>query len=447
MASSRVDTSGKLSSATTHVSFVCQKCRQPLKLDHSFSTIGQPLLMELREPLTSNFEDGRASMDLSFPHSSSSFPETDEDPDVLKINVPPARSDLNDSSDFMLLGETRPDNMENLSHRLKVASVLFDIMSGQSEVDHPLCEECTDALLDRLDQQLKLTEDECRDYKEFLEKLTSYENKVDEAALDEELRQLHLEEKQLLQQLSAIEQEQRHVENLIRQEKEAQGRLDEDEEKYYKEYAEQKRQRLELEDENISAKNQLQYSLGQLNRLKQVNVFNATFHIWHSGHFGTINGFRLGRLPNIQVEWNEINAAWGQTALLLHSLARKVGLTFERYRLVPYGSHSYLELLTDRSKELPLYGSGGFRFLWDYKFDNAMVGFLDCLNQLGQKIGGNDFNMPYLIHSEKLEDQKTHNIFSIKIQFNSEEQWTKALKFALTNLKWCLSWIQAQSAK
>lgn len=31
-----------------------------------------------------------------------------------------------------------------------------------------------------------------------------------------------------------------------------------------------------------------------------------------------------------QVEWNEINAAWGQTALLLHSLARKVGLTFER---------------------------------------------------------------------------------------------------------------------
>ena len=34
-----------------------------------------------------------------------------------------------------------------------------------------------------------------------------------------------------------------------------------------------------------------------------------------------------------------------------------------------------------------------------------------------------------------------------RTQFNCEEQWTKALKFMLTNLKWCLSWIQAQGAK
>ena len=32
----------------------------------------------------------------------------------------------------------------------------------------------------------------------------------------------------------------------------------------------------------------------------------------------------------LQVEWSEINAAWGQTVLLLHSLARKMNLTFER---------------------------------------------------------------------------------------------------------------------
>ena len=39
-----------------------------------------------------------------------------------------------------------------------------------------------------------------------------------------------------------------------------------------------------------------------------------------------------------------------------------------RYNLVPYGSHSFLESLTDKSKELPLYGSGGFRFFWDTKY-------------------------------------------------------------------------------
>lgn len=36
----------------------------------------------------------------------------------------------------------------------------------------------------------------------------------------------------------------------------------------------------------------------------------------------------------------------------------------------------------------------------------------------------------------RIEDRATRQWYSIKIQFNSEEQWTKALKFMLTNLKW-----------
>lgn len=47
----------------------------------------------------------------------------------------------------------------------QVASDLFDIMSGQTDVDHPLCEECTDTLLDHLDTQLNITENECQNYK------------------------------------------------------------------------------------------------------------------------------------------------------------------------------------------------------------------------------------------------------------------------------------------
>lgn len=54
------------------------------------------------------------------------------------------------------------------------------------------------------------------------------------------------------------------------------------------------------------------------------------FSCRHSGQFGTINNFRLGRLPSVPVEWNEINAAWGQTVLLLHALANKMGLRFQR---------------------------------------------------------------------------------------------------------------------
>jgi len=35
-------------------------------------------------------------------------------------------------------------------------------------------------------------------------------------------------------------------------------------------------------------------------------------------------------MMNGQVEWTEINTAWGQTVLLLHSLANKMNLKFER---------------------------------------------------------------------------------------------------------------------
>lgn len=49
-----------------------------------------------------------------------------------------------------------------------------------------------------------------------------------------------------------------------------------------------------------------------------------------------------------------------------------------RYRLVPNGSHSRLERIDDQAKELPLYGSSGFKLFWESKFDQAMVAFLDC---------------------------------------------------------------------
>ena len=34
--------------------------------------------------------------------------------------------------------------------------------------------------------------------------------------------------------------------------------------------------------------------------------------------------------------------------------------------------------------------------------------------------------------------------YFFRIQFNSEEQWTKALKFVLINLNWGLAWVSSQ---
>ena len=80
-----------------------------------------------------------------------------------------------------------------------MTSQLFDIMSAQSDIDHPLCEECTDTLLDQLDHQLKVTTDEFNDYsKEFLDKMDANKEE-DTGLLAKELEDLKLEESQLIQ--------------------------------------------------------------------------------------------------------------------------------------------------------------------------------------------------------------------------------------------------------
>ena len=67
---------------------------------------------------------------------------------------------------------------------------------------------------------------------------------------------------------------------------------------------------------------QIDRTTAHLDRLRRTNVYNDAFHIWYEGPFATISGFRLGRTAACPVEWDEINAAWGQAVLLLHTLAQ-----------------------------------------------------------------------------------------------------------------------------
>ncbi|XP_034176906.1 beclin-1-like Atg6 isoform X2 [Osmia lignaria lignaria] len=399
----------------SNVSFCCQRCLQPLRLDPSFlDHLGEHTLAELSLPIQQQVVGEIEPQSGSMEHL-----------------VPPFRltESANGTNGFMLVGDS--GETESLSHHLKVRATLFDILSSSSSADHPLCDECTDNLLWSMDQQLRMTEGEWSDYNEYLKKLELEQQQGNEdiemESLTKELQDVKAEEKRMISELEALRKEEIATRNAISQ---------------------QEREREKLQSEEESLECQLAYAASQLERLKKTNVFNATFHIWHSGHFGTINSFRLGRLPSAPVDWSEINAAWGQTTLLLTALARKMNLTFKRFRLVPFGNHSYIEAL-DQHRELPLYGSGGFKFLWDTKFDAAMVAFLDCLQQFKEQVekGDSGFCLPYRMDRGKIEDSATGNSYSIKIQFNSEEQWTKALKFLLTNLKWGLAWVSSQFTK
>ena len=108
--------------------------------------------------------------------------------------------------------------------------------------------------------------------------------------------------------------------------------LDEDERTYFREFNEFKALLRAHVDERDGLVCKVEQTNRQLDRLRKTNVFNDAFHIWFDGPFGTVNGFRLGRTPNAPVEWDEINAAWGMACLLLSTMARAAGLTFERTR-------------------------------------------------------------------------------------------------------------------
>lgn len=410
------------------VSYACQRCLQPLTLDESFNYLGEHILAELSLPIHSNPEVDLESQTTSLDHF-----------------VPPYKlSDSgNGANGFMLV----VDDEENdcISHQMRVAANLFDTLACNSDIDHPLCDECTDSLIEMMEQQLRLTTIEYNDYSEYLKKLESDTSEVNIKYLEKELEDLKNEEQRLVAELSALQSEEKSTLDAIEEHQREFNRLCGEEHRYWKEYTKHRRELMLTDDEHKSIECQLAHTQAQLDKLKKTNVFNATFHIWHSGHFGTINNFRLGRLPSAPVDWSEINAAWGQTALLLAVLARKMNLVFNRYKLVPYGNHSYIEVLADHSV-LPLYGSGGFRFFWDTKFDSGMVAFLDCLQQFKEEVekGDSGFCLPYRMDKGKIEDSATGNSYSIKMQLNSEEQWTKALKFLLTNLKWGLAWVSSQ---
>ena len=99
-------------------------------------------------------------------------------------------------------------------------------------------------------------------------------------------------------------------------------------------------------------------------------------------------------------------------------------------------------------KTLPLYGSGGFRMIFDTKFDAAMVAFLDCLQQFSNEVQKQGvFSLPYEMDKGKIRDNNNGGWQSIKLQFNSEDSWTKACRYMLTNLKWGLAFVSMQNIK
>lgn len=360
------------------------------------------------------------------------------------------------------------DNLENegkqMSQEMERVSRLFEILSARSDIDHPICVECTELLVDGLQRRLEAATKERDAYSGFLKQTNANilsEEEVKEAK--EQMAKAREDEAAAVEELRKVEKQRAAVDEEIAELEDEARTLDLEEEDFWRERNAFTMKLAEFQSVRDSVNQQYDHDAQLLEKLQRTNVYNDTFCISHDGKFGTINGLRLGRLSNVPVDWPEINAAWGHTLLLLATVADKLGFKFDGYELQPMGStsriirHDYPSPSASRTGSqrgssrphrksiLELYSSGdmplGLTFM-HRKFDTAMVAFLTCMKQLGIFVeqetsqtseGGRGLSLPYKIEGDKIGD------VSIKLGIAQDDAWSRACKFTLTCCKFLLA--------
>ncbi|EIN11677.1 autophagy protein 6 [Punctularia strigosozonata HHB-11173 SS5] len=341
-----------------------------------------------------------------------------------------------------------------MSHHLQSSLRLFNLMSSRTDIDHPLCAECTHILLTNLERQLEETKKERDGYLAFEKEVRKEKEREKERIAkglamgkDEAERKIDMlkqEEWVATEQLKEAEREREQLEEELRALELEEKALEEEEADFWRAHNAQLLVASQQSSQLAALRAAYAADSATLEKLERTNVYNDAFCIGHDGVFGTINGLRLGRVPGVPVEWTEINAAWGQTLLLLYTISRKLEFTFEHYRLVPMGSFSRIERISGDKASYELYGSGDLhigRLLHNRRFDFAMVAFLECLKQVTDYAKGQDPNLdfPHQIVKDKIGEA------SVKLQFSQEEQWTRALRHVLLALKILLKWTTSGS--
>ncbi|TGZ62104.1 hypothetical protein CRM22_007622 [Opisthorchis felineus] len=526
---------------------VCQRCCNPLRLHRDFENLEHDKVLALVDAQRPERDDSRPPIIIPVKNFGAEYPH---------YVVPPNPGTTHSEAEALSLLRRYSTPAVGLDHRHKVSSALFDILSGRTEVDHPLCQDCADVLLTARQQCLEYQEEELnclRSYMSYLDgkaaraesKIKSSETRAkakgfsgapppesssagrppdalspkphdqdepdtstsnwlsclslsdqpgtlftlpssstqpsavgdDELSSSESLEgwssaseldvgaesqgpprsatesrsgarrpkrrlsELQKEVAELQAQLADVLAEGAKLDQQVTDCTAELARRTEELDRAQTQYNEQKQNLIEAEEELWSLDARVKYAKRHLDRLLRTNVLNTVFPIWYSGHFGIINGLHLGRLSDRPVSWDEINAAWGQCAMLLQCIARKLNYTFQGYRVVPLGSQSKVVDSTN-DKEYPLYYATTGRQLFGFsKFDNAMCIFLKCLHQVEKVVETmTQSRMPYLIQDGgKIHDPEERRTYSIKWSGNSEENWTKALKGMLLNMKWIIA--------
>jgi beclin 1 len=372
----------------------------------------------------------------------------------------------------------KKDSLDETGERARL-NRLFEILSARSDIDHPVCVECSDALVAGLQRRLEDATAERDAYALFLKEHRAADG--DDAAAngddadaelrqqEEALRRARADEADARAELERLEREKAAVDaELLSLEAESRE-LDAEEEQFWRDRNAFAARLNEFQQERDSVQTRYEHDRRLYERLTRTNVHNDTFSISHDGTYGTINGLRLGRVSSVPVDWAEINAAWGHALLLVVTVADKLGYRFVGFEPKPMGSTSRIWRYDQQAAVaantatttataaaahhpsppppppkktvLELFNAGDVLGLLtiNRSLNNAMVAFLELVRQLGEHVRrqmerqGKNLGLPYRIDGDRIND------FSIRLGIGNDDGWTKACKLTLTCCKFLLA--------
>ena len=401
-----------------------------------------------------------------------------------------AESDLDDSRKVAHLKEGSAGEVsgsgQSFSEHVETSTRLFEILSARSDIDHPICTECTDLILNSLKARLDASTKERDAYIAFLKNINQSNPTASEVSKAQaSLTTTKTAESKAFAELLTLEKEKANLdEEIANLEAEALS-LDEEEEAFWRERNTFAQELTSFQNERDALNAAYEHDAQQLEQLRRTNVYNDALHITSDGTFATINGLRLGRLPpKHTVDWAEINAAWGYAALLLATVADKLGFAFRGFKLKPMGSSSRIEQeefpspqssarsgtpsssQTQKPKvhNLDLFSSGDIPLagaIIHRRINAGMIAFLECLRQLCEFVekgntdsqttrspqtGGREqgpsnglgMKLPYRVKNDKIgNDEK--GFVSIRLNASNDAEWTDACKYTLTCCKYLLA--------
>ncbi|RLM93785.1 beclin-1-like protein [Panicum miliaceum] len=280
----------------------------------------------------------------------------------------------------------------------------FEIATSQTQVEQPLCVECTRVLSVKMDFEIEDIKSDIKAYEAYLQQLEQESYSIlSETDFQEENQKIEEEERKLKADIEEAEKQYSEVSSEMKDLETKYKQFEESEERYWQEF----------------------------------------------------NSFQL-QLTSNQVEWDEINAAWVRLHFCcipwLSITPRNFSIlgTYDdsflfkfMYPIKIHAVGSYPRITDINNKTHKLFGPANVLFSTQY--DEAMTWFLTCLQEFVEFAVSLDkeknvppdksFKLPYKIDGDKVGGYRV-----ILGDFNTRENSTKALKNMLCNLKWVLYW-------